>query len=254
MKENYTHLSLYPNNEVGISVGDYAFGHSTKLPQHITDHHAWGVSSQEKADYMISPLQAQFLVWMAKATGAKRILEIGTFIGFSTLGWSHAVGEAGHVTTLEFSAEYASIAQETFAKNHIKNIDVIVGDAKESLKTLAINLTEPYDLIFIDADKTSYPTYLSLILTLSAASSSTTRVLKPGGIILADNILRRGLVADTSSANPWADASRQAGKSSWKQGDVEALRDFNDMMIGSERIETILLPLFDGVGMGRLID
>jgi hypothetical protein len=70
MKDNYTRL--YPNEQVAIAVGDYAFNHSTKLPKHITDHHAWGVESQERASYMISPLQAQFQVWFAKALGAKR--------------------------------------------------------------------------------------------------------------------------------------------------------------------------------------
>ena len=70
MKENYT--QLYPNEQVATAVGDYSFEHSTKLPKHVTDHHAWGVASQEKANYMISPLQAQFQVWMAKAVGARR--------------------------------------------------------------------------------------------------------------------------------------------------------------------------------------
>ena len=70
MKENYT--QLYPNEQVALAVGDYAFKHSTKLPEHITNHHAWGVESQERANYMISPLQAQFQVWFAKALGARR--------------------------------------------------------------------------------------------------------------------------------------------------------------------------------------
>jgi predicted O-methyltransferase YrrM len=60
------------------------------------------------------------------------VLEIGTFIGFSTMGWSDAVGPDGHVTALEFSPEYAAIAEEAFAKNGIKNVDVVVGDATES--------------------------------------------------------------------------------------------------------------------------
>ena len=70
MKENYT--QLYPNEHVAIAVGDYAFEHSTKLPKHITDQHAWASENHERANYMISPLQAQFLVWTAKAVGAKR--------------------------------------------------------------------------------------------------------------------------------------------------------------------------------------
>jgi hypothetical protein len=70
MKENYT--QLYTNEVVAKAVGDYALAHSTKLPKHILDHHAWGVESQERANYMISPLQAEFQLWFAKAMGAKR--------------------------------------------------------------------------------------------------------------------------------------------------------------------------------------
>lgn len=124
---------------------------------------------------MISPLQAQFQVWMAKAIGAKRsasnshswshlktfpllslatlpfislcttaliptplVLEIGTFIGFSTMSWAEAVGPSGHVTALEFSPEYVAIAEESFAKNGIKNVEVVVGDAKESYVPLLL--------------------------------------------------------------------------------------------------------------------
>jgi hypothetical protein len=70
MKENYT--QLYPNEQVAIAVGDYAFEHSTKLPKNISDHHAWGVGNTKQAYYMISPLQAQFQLWFAKTLGAKR--------------------------------------------------------------------------------------------------------------------------------------------------------------------------------------
>ncbi|KAG0650414.1 O-methyltransferase 6 [Hyphodiscus hymeniophilus] len=253
MKENYT--QLYPNEQVALAVGDYAFSHSSKLPKHITEHHAWGVESQERANYMISPLQAQFQIWFAKAMGAKRVLEIGTFIGFSTLGWVEAVGPKGHVTALEYSAEYAAIAEETFAKNGIKNAEVIVGDARESIKNLVETLKEPYDLIFIDADKTSYPTYLSLILSLSPPSSTSVRLLKKDGIILADNILRRGLIADSSEANPWSDAAKQKAERNWKgDPDKEALDAFNKALVGSERCDVFLMPLFDGLGMGRLLD
>lgn len=121
---------------------------------------------------------------------------------------------------------------------------------KPSLKTLASTLQEPYDLIFIDADKSSYPTYLSLILSLSpplsslSTSQSPTRLLKPTGIILADNVLRRGLVADSSPANPWAARMKEE----------KGLVEFNEGLVGSERVEAFLMPLFDGVGCGRLVD
>lgn len=90
MKEIYT--ALYPNEQVATAVGDYAFVHSTKLPQHISDHHAWGVATQEKSNYMISPFQAQFQLWMAKAVGAKRSMftpvSFPCFQQSAILGWS----------------------------------------------------------------------------------------------------------------------------------------------------------------------
>jgi predicted O-methyltransferase YrrM len=126
-----------------------------------------------------------------------------------------------------------------------------------SLKTLAKSLDEPFDLIFIDADKPSYPAYLSLILSLSDPSSSTTRLLRPGGIILADNILRCGLVVDRSPANPWSGIINKKNplwNPTWKESDLTALDEFNKALVGSERVDTFLMPLFDGLGCGRLLD
>lgn len=164
---------------------------------------------------MISPLQAQFQIWFAKTLGTKRgdhprraqfspcysrrsadtniVLEIGTFIGFSTMGWSEAVGADGHVTALEFDPGYAKIASETFERNGIKNIDVVIGDAQDSILSLSKGLKEPYDLVFVDADKTSYPRYLELILELSKEGEGV-RLLRKGGVIAADNILTKGSV------------------------------------------------------------
>jgi predicted O-methyltransferase YrrM len=92
--------------------------------------------------------------------------------------------------------------------------------------------------VFIDADKTSYPAYLSLILSLSSP-----RLLRPSGIILADNILRRGLVADSSPANPWV--AKAKTEKTWRERDMKALDEFNKAMEGSERVETFLMPVFD---------
>jgi predicted O-methyltransferase YrrM len=113
------------------------------------------------------------------------------------------------------------------------------------------NLKEPFDLIFIDADKTSYPNYLSLILS-SSTSSSETRLLRAGGLIIADNVLRRGLIADSSEANPWAGHAK--AERTWREGDMNALKEFNNQMLQSERLETFLMPMFDGLGMARLVD
>jgi len=130
MKESTT--QLYPNEEVAGKVSAYAEEHSTKLPQAILDLHAHTSKNHSAANYMISPLQAQFQIWIAKAVGAKRILEIGCFVGFSALGWAEAVGKDGQVTTLEFSEEYAQTAKDVMVKNKVENVEIIVGDGKES--------------------------------------------------------------------------------------------------------------------------
>jgi predicted O-methyltransferase YrrM len=125
------------------------------------------------------------------------------------------------------------------------------------LKTLAKSLDEPFDMVFIDADKPSYPAYLSLIMSLSDPSSTTTRLLRPGGIILADNILRCGLVVDKSPANPWSEVFLKDNPSwnpAWKMSDLTALDEFNKALVTSKRVETFLMPLFDGLGCGRLLD
>ncbi len=145
---------------------------------------------------------------------------------------------------------------------------------------------KPYDLIFIDADKSSYPTYLSTLLSLSQpASPPESRLLAPGALILADNILRRGLVAglssfppppvplpmyikltrtqDKSENNPYHgdlvlppnSTQRKEDTRAWVLGgDLKALDQFNTELAQNPRLETFLLPLFDGLGCGRLKD
>lgn len=122
-----------------------------------------------------------------------------------------------------------------------------------SIPELALSIDQPYDLIFIDADKISYPNYLSLILSLST-SSSPIRLLKSGGTIIADNILRRGVVADRSSVNPNATPEEFELGEGGRGEQLVALDRFNKDLVESDRIETFLLPLFDGLGMGRLKD
>lgn len=138
----------------------------------------------------------------------------------------------------------------TSLQNHIPGLPQ--GLTKpHSIKQLVSENRGPYDLIFIDADKSSYPTYLELIMSLSQPGTKK-RLLRPGGVILADNILRRGLVADNSDANPYADAMTQNKR--WTTLDLTELDRFNQMLVNDERIDTFLMPMFDGLGMGRLKD
>ncbi|OAA78738.1 O-methyltransferase family 3 [Akanthomyces lecanii RCEF 1005] len=245
--------ALYSNENVTKSVIDYATTHSEALPKHITDYHADIVANHPRMEYMISNLQGQFQTFFTRTIGAKRVLEIGAFVGYSAMVWANAVGKEGKVTTLEFEAQYADAARKAFKDNGIENVEVIQGDALETLAQL--NPDEPYDLIFIDAQKTGYPAYLRTILEKSQPGATSPRLLRKGGVILADNILRRGLVANDSDENPWAAGAKVRERSEYeKDNDLEALREFNELTIHSERLDAFLMPLFDGIGMSALRD
>lgn len=201
------------------------------------------------------------------------MLEVGVFVGYSAMVWAHAVGPEGKVTGLEFNPDYGKKAEEAFEANGVKNVEIIVGDALESCVSLCpppppscysqltnpslpkLNPSEPYDLIFLDAQKSGYPAYLSNILAQSAPGSAN-RLLRPGGLIVADNVLRRGLVADESADNPAGEERARAQAQSEYGGDrdLERIREYNSVLAGSERVETFLMPLFDGVSLARLVD
>ncbi|KAK2057630.1 O-methyltransferase [Colletotrichum caudatum] len=245
---------LYPNESVSQKVTAYAESHSTDLPTHIVAYHEHIENTQpETSMLMISNFQAQNHIWLSKLIGAKRILEIGVYVGYSGMIWSHAVGPDGTVTGLEFNADYAKQAEAAWAANGIKNASVVVGDALETLP--ALNPSEPYDLIFIDAQKSGYPAYLSTILAASPASGGKGRLLRPGGLIVADNVLRRGMVADDSDGNPYAVGGKEAYRSAYSRSeDIEKMREFNAAVHDEPRLDSWLMPLYDGVHLARLVD
>lgn len=165
--------------------------------------------------------------------------------------WSEGVGPSGSVVGLELSEEYAAIARKGFADNKINNVDIKIGDAVASLETL--EPAEPFDLVFVDANKDAYPKYLELILSRSQPGSEK-RLLKKGGLIVADNVLRRGIVADASKTNPHFVTDVEKFGEEKSRDLVKALHVFNDALAKEERLETFLMPLFDGLGMARLKD
>ncbi|EFX03230.1 O-methyltransferase family 3 [Grosmannia clavigera kw1407] len=253
MKSNVA--TLFPNVKVATNVIEYAAAKSDILPEPLLKYHAY-ILRLEQAELTISTFQAQALSFLAKTAGAKRVLEIGVFRGFSSMVWSNAVGPSGTVTGLEMDEKYADYARLGFADVGVKNAEIIVGDA---LKTLAaLDPEEPYDLIFIDAQKTGYPAYLQTILEKSAPGAPR-RLLRQGGLIVADNVLRRGLVADYSADNPAAvkAAHLVAASVDGKSDSIEALKAldaFSSAMRENSRIDSLLVPLFDGIALGRLED
>lgn len=124
--------TLYPNHKVAERVTDYARRHSTALPAHIVDYHAWVNENHPRAGYMISDFQGQCHVFLARALGARRVLEVGVYVGYSALVWAHAVGPGGTVTGLESSREYVDMSRRAFERHGVENVEVIEGDALET--------------------------------------------------------------------------------------------------------------------------
>ncbi|KAH8699628.1 S-adenosyl-L-methionine-dependent methyltransferase [Ilyonectria robusta] len=238
MKENET--PLYATPELSRKVTEYSAQHSTPLPKYITDFHASIAANRDDSYFMSSNFQSQWNYVLARSIGAKRVLEIGVYVGYSAMVWSHAVGPEGRVTGLEFEPKYAKIANDAFAANRIMNVEIVVGPAAETLSKLSPS--EPYDIVFIDADKTGYPGYLKQLLE-GSQPGSTRRLLRPGALVVSDNVLRRGLVADLDTV---LEEDRMKH--------ILAVREFNDLCVSNPRLETFLLPLWDGVNITRLVD
>jgi len=142
----------------------------------------------------VSSPQGKFLYLLAKIKGAKRILELGTFMGYSTIWLAKAVPTDGEVITLEIDERYAKMAQENINyAGFADNVRIIQGNALDSLQALVDANTPPFDMIFIDADKPNYPMYLEFSLKLS----------RPGTVIYGDNVVRNGKLCtlNTPDAN-----------------------------------------------------
>ena len=140
----------------------------------------------------VAPNQGKLLALLAQMTGATRVLEFGTLAGYSTIWLARAVGEHGHVTTLELQEQNAAVARANLERAQVsERVDIIVGPAADSARRLVDADTEPYDFVFIDADKPSNPEYLKASVALS----------HPGTVIVIDNVVRDGAVIDADSTD-----------------------------------------------------
>ncbi len=167
---------------------------------------------------IVGPLEGAFLKMMALLVEAKRVLEIGTFTGYSALCFAEVLPEDGRVITCEIDPESAALASKYFAKSpHGRKIDVRMGPALETLRALA----GPFDVIFIDADKVNYVHYYRRALEL----------VSPRGVILIDNVLWSGNVL----VHPPPDAS------------TAAIQDLNRLVATDPRVTAVLVTIRDGV-------
>ncbi|HEY2834950.1 MAG TPA: O-methyltransferase [Rhizomicrobium sp.] len=180
----------------------------------------------------VSPLQGRMLMLMAQMAGAKRILEIGTLGGYSTIWLARALPKGGEVVTLEAEPLHADTAKANIEQAGFSDmVEIKLGPAAETLDTMVTEGVRPFDFIFIDADKPGYPAYLDLAIKLSW----------PGTVIVADNMVRQGAVAD-------ADSEDEA---------VKAVRAFNKKVAGDKRltataVQTVGVKGYDGFVLARV--
>jgi predicted O-methyltransferase YrrM len=181
-------------------------------------------ASMPERSMQIAPEQGAFMALLVKLAGARRVLEIGTFTGYSSTAMALALPADGRITCCDVSREWTDRARRAWADAGVADrVDLRLGPALATLDRL-----EPgtFDLAFIDADKPSYDAYYEACL----------RLVRPGGLILLDNMLQSGRVADA------ADESEN----------VAAIRSLNEKIASDERVEMVLLPLADGLTLARV--
>lgn len=137
--------------------------------------------------------QGAFLALVTQIAGARRVLEFGTLAGYSTIWFARAVGLYGQVVTLELESANAEIARQNLRQAGVADrVEIMVGPALQSAQELIDQNVEPFDLVFIDADKSNNPRYLAAALQLT----------RPGAVIVFDNVVRNGAVVDPDSDDP----------------------------------------------------
>ncbi|MGH7770228.1 MAG: O-methyltransferase [Candidatus Binatia bacterium] len=171
---------------------------------------------QKSPKMMVGPLEGAFLRLLVRITAAKKVLEIGMFTGYSALAWAEALPDDGRLITCDVNPETTEIARRYFALSpHGRKIEVKLGPALETLKTLK----GPFDICFIDADKTGYDAYYDACIDL----------VRRGGLIVLDNMMQSGKVLNPTDER------------------VRSVHALNDRIQKDPRVENVLLPIRDGI-------
>ena len=200
----------------------YAGAHTTPPPPYLVALAEETNRSLASPQMMVGPLEGRFLELLVYASQARRVLEIGTFSGYSALSMAAGLPPGGTITTCEIDPAAAEVAGRAVATSpYAGQVDIRLGPALETLATL----DGPFDLVFIDADKTSYVDYYEAVLPKLAAA----------GIIVVDNTLWSGRVLDGSDTSD----------------DTAAIRAFNAHVVADPRVVCVQLSVRDGVTLVR---
>jgi caffeoyl-CoA O-methyltransferase len=209
---------------VSPAINDYLLAHSEAADGVLRDlaeetHRELG----GRAVMQISHDEGELLTMLVRLTGARRAVEVGTFTGYSSICIARGLPEDGHLLCCDISEEWTSIARRYWERAGLADrIELRIAPAVETLRALPSG--RELDFAFIDADKTGYPAYFEEIVTR----------VRPGGLIVLDNMLRDGRVLDPQN------------------DDDRAIDALNDALLADDRVDVVLLPVRDGVSLARV--
>jgi predicted O-methyltransferase YrrM len=171
----------------------------------------------------VSPPQGKLLALLARAMRARRILELGTLGGYSTIWLARALPRGGRVVTLELDPAHAAVARDNLRRAALlRRVDIRVGPALDTLDALIAESVKPFDFVFIDADKPRIPDYYTRALSLT----------RPGSMLIVDNVVRDGKLADPSSDD----------------ANVQGVRRFHEMLSHDDRVDATTIQTVGGKG------
>ncbi len=211
----------------------YVVEHTSPEPPYLLALAAETRASTALPEMMVGPVEGRFLTMLVHLLGARRVLEIGTFTGYSALCLAEALPPGGRIITCEIDEHHAEIARRHIAASPYADlIEVRLGPALDTLAKLGEEGREdggPFDLVFIDADKPNYSNYLDAVLEHS--------LLADRGVVVADNVLWGGEVLDPTASGE----------------EVTAVRAFNRKVRADPRLEVVMLTVRDGISLIRKV-
>jgi caffeoyl-CoA O-methyltransferase len=206
---------------------DYAVAHgSFPVDRVLADLRAETAKLGSPAGMQIGPDEGQLLTFLTRLVGARQAVEVGTFTGYSSLCIARGLPPDGKLVCCDISEQWTSVARRAWQRAGLASlIELRLGRGLDVLRELP---REPHlDLVFLDADKVGYVSYWNELVPR----------VRPGGLLLADNVLWSGRIVEESADD----------------ADIQALRAFNDLVVGDDRVEAVVLTAFDGLTMARKV-